>query len=253
MNKVYNFEAKSVDSVERSITHYISTETPDRDQDIVFQSGIDTANYRKNPVVLFNHNKNFVVGRNAWLKIEGVGTLSKTIFAETPLADDTFLLHKGGFLNAWSIGFMPKEYTINAERGGYDILKSELLEYSSVSVPANPEAIDEAKSMVKSIEMRDALFTKTSEIEIKKVLSEMRDDITKLFNFYNELKEVSLFDDIEKAEKDIEELKNNIETINKHIQTRTKEGVGSLDRDLLRKVLKEVAVGELSKLTGKQN
>jgi len=81
----------------------------------------------------------------------------------------------------------------------------------------------------------------------------MRDDITKLFNFYNELKEVSLFDDIEKAEKDIEELKNNIETINKHIQTRTKEGVGSLDRDLLRKVLKEVAVGELSKLTGKQN
>ena len=148
---------------------------------------------------------------------------------------------------------MPKKYTINAERGGYDIFKSELLEYSSVSVPSNPEAIDEAKSMVKSIEMRDALFTKTSEIEIKKVLSEMRDDITKLFNFYNELKEVSLFDDIEKAEKDIEELKNNIETINKHIQTRTKEGVGSLDRDLLRKVLKEVAVGELSKLTGKQN
>lgn len=51
-------------------------------------------------------------------------------------------------MRAVSVGFVPKKWTRNEERAGYavDFVEQELLEYSAVPVPANPEALLEAKS-----------------------------------------------------------------------------------------------------------
>ena len=48
---------KEISANERSITQYVSTHSVDRDNDIVLAKGIDLKNYRKNPVVLFNHQR----------------------------------------------------------------------------------------------------------------------------------------------------------------------------------------------------
>jgi hypothetical protein len=50
---------------------------------------------------------------------------------------------KRGFLRATSVGFRPKrdKYSWNEERGGIDFEEQELLEFSVVPVPSNPEAL----------------------------------------------------------------------------------------------------------------
>ena len=55
-----------------------------------------------------------------------------------------FEMYKQGFLNAFSIGFIPKEYTDRNNADGSTtrvFTKSELLEISAVPVPANPNAL----------------------------------------------------------------------------------------------------------------
>jgi HK97 family phage prohead protease len=63
-----------------------------------------------------------------------------------PFADQVFDLAKAGFLNATSVGFRPTRSRYNEARKGIDYLEQELLEWSIVSVPANPEALIEARS-----------------------------------------------------------------------------------------------------------
>jgi hypothetical protein len=56
---------------------------------------------------------------------------------------------KGGFLSAVSVGFAPVKYAFSDEPGrsfGIDFLQQELLEFSVCPVPANPEALIEARS-----------------------------------------------------------------------------------------------------------
>jgi hypothetical protein len=56
---------------------------------------------------------------------------------------------KGGFLSAVSVGFAPIKYAFSEEQGrsfGIDFLQQELLEFSVCPVPANPEALIEARS-----------------------------------------------------------------------------------------------------------
>jgi hypothetical protein len=74
-------------------------------------------------------------------------------------------------LKAVSIGFMPLETKPN-EAGGFDIVKSELLEVSIVSVPMNQEAVrikamtpDEVAAAIASFEAKlDAINAKLDEI-----------------------------------------------------------------------------------------
>jgi hypothetical protein len=62
--------------------------------------------------------------------------------AETyPFAETVRRMVAGGFLSAASVGFKPLKYMYNEERRGVDIEESELLEWSIVPVPANPECL----------------------------------------------------------------------------------------------------------------
>jgi hypothetical protein len=99
------------------------------------------------------------------------------------LAVKVFNAYKDDFLHAWSIGFMPKKYKridsenmedinkkyglsvteealANAPWGVYLIYEWELLEYSAVPVPGNPEALSaDAKKEFKSELMSRGLVT----------------------------------------------------------------------------------------------
>lgn len=141
--------ADSVDAGEgRTIVFTISTVSVDRDNDTVDPNGWDLANYRRNPVVLWAHDySELPVGKATEIAVTSDGKLKATCeFATHAFAETVFQMVKGGFLRATSVGFAPKRYEVNEKRGGLDFKEQELLEYSIVPVPANPEALVEARA-----------------------------------------------------------------------------------------------------------
>lgn len=141
LNKVFNATVKVLDEENMIIDHCISDEAPDRVGDVVYQDGIDTKDYMNNPVVLDSHTYDKPsVGKCLRLYRQGNQTRAQTQFAPTDDGKKYYALYKDGFMKAFSISFIPIEYSPN-KSGGYDISKSSLLEYSVVSVPCNPRAL----------------------------------------------------------------------------------------------------------------
>lgn len=119
-----------------------STPVIDREGEVIEQEGWDLKNYKKNPVLLWMHNIREVrppIGKVVKLWIEGSGKRAKLMFSpkfdlQDPFASDIFRKFKEGFLNTFSVGFMPIEQEDNIYKA------QELLEISAVPVPANPQA-----------------------------------------------------------------------------------------------------------------
>lgn len=138
-------ELKKIDEVNATIDGIFSSANEDRHGDIVMQT-FDLKAFKKNPVILDSHdhhNADSVIGKAKGLKVVDNKLVGKIEFAvnENPKAKIIFDLIKGRFLNAFSIGFIPKEFD-----DGNKILKSELLEISVVSVPANADCLVQAKA-----------------------------------------------------------------------------------------------------------
>jgi HK97 family phage prohead protease len=138
--KMLGVKVKGVDEENCTLEAIFSTEDEDRHGDIVRQNW-DLKQFKKNPVILNSHNywsATDVIGKAEKISVKNGQLEGKIKFAveENPIAKIIFDLYKNGFLNAFSVGFIPKEFS---ERG--EILKSELLEISAVSVPANAYAL----------------------------------------------------------------------------------------------------------------
>ena len=144
-------EAKADAEETRRLTFTISTESVDRDRDVVKLDGWDLTNYQKNPVVLWAHNyRQIPVGRSLRLWVEDGKLKSDTEFTPKGLDefnDVVFELYRRRFMRATSVGFLPKKWNWSEDRkNGIDFEAQELLEYSMVPVPANPDALMEARS-----------------------------------------------------------------------------------------------------------
>lgn len=132
---------------DRTARFVVSTDAVDRDNDVVDQKGWQLESYKRNPVVLWAHDYSALpVGKATEIAVSGGRLVATAQFAEHPFAETVFQLVKGGFLRATSVGFAPKAYKINDERDGVDFKEQELLEFSIVPVPANPEALIEARA-----------------------------------------------------------------------------------------------------------
>src|SRR5690606_10009508 len=73
-----------------------------------------------------------------------------------PEADMYRKLYKAGFMNSSSVGFIGKEWVDGDGKTSpfRKFTKVELLELSLVSIPANPEAITQAKSILNDAEVK---------------------------------------------------------------------------------------------------
>ncbi len=163
------------DSEERTVTAVISSAAIDRDQEILVPRGADLTNFLKNPVVLWAHDHSMpAIGKALFIAVKGRKIVAKVKFASTEFASEIFTLFKEGVLNAFSVGFKPtkshtptpKEIAKNPELAEvFRIFDEwELLEFSPVNVPANPEALATAvKSM--SDDTKRILGVKVDEIE----------------------------------------------------------------------------------------
>ncbi len=139
----------------------ISTEHEDRSGEIVMQDGIDTANYLRNPIVLWAHDySSMPVAVTDSLRkdiVNGVKcTIAKGRFAPTDFAQQLRKMYEQKFANTSSIGFMALEMQENK------ITKSELLEWSFVPVPCNAfaERMKEAGINVEMLKEKGFSFDK---------------------------------------------------------------------------------------------
>lgn len=152
-------EVKQVGSDDdRTFRFTISTGSVDRDKDTLAVKGWELGNFRKNPVVLFAHDsRRPPIGRAAKIFVEGNSLKADAEFMDSDtdisgFADTIFRMVKGGFLKTTSVGFLPIEFEFVSSKddedrvGGIDFLKQELLEFSIVPVPANPDALIQARS-----------------------------------------------------------------------------------------------------------
>ena len=134
----------------------ISSEVPDRQTDAIALDGWKLDNYRKNPVVLWAHNameQRPPIATSPAVWPEASKLRAKADFSQTfdidPFARMICQLIARKVINACSVGFQPIVYTFNEARGMFamDFLEQELLEWSPCPVPANPDALQGAKSM----------------------------------------------------------------------------------------------------------
>ncbi len=114
----------------------ITTDDIDRMGEMIKVDGWDTSLYMKSPVVLWGHNYSLMpVGITDSLTVQGNKVIAKGRFAPTEMGQTLRGLYDLGMLKASSVGFMV------LEQEGNIITKAQLLEWSFVSVPANPYAL----------------------------------------------------------------------------------------------------------------
>ncbi len=150
--KSFSAEVKA-EADSRVLTFTISTASVDRDGDTISVEGWKTAAYRKNPVVLWAHDRRSLpVARSLSESVEGGVFKSRAEFTPagmTRFNDTVFDMYKAGFLSAVSVGFLPIKWAWTEDKNrkfGIDFMEQELLEYSCVPVPANADALVEARS-----------------------------------------------------------------------------------------------------------
>ncbi len=246
-------EKKETNENEKSIVHFITTPDIDRGRDIVNPKGMDSADFEKTKTVFYNHNYYSPIGKNLWIKTINDGVRVKTQFASTDFAQEIYQLHKENVINTWSIGFdVPRRsgrysepidgaIEFDDKRGIRTINKWILLEYSSAPLAMNPNALDVAKSFVKSAELRKEIETIEATSDVKELLNAYKKDIDDLKTLIGELKTGNEF---EKINNEITEIKNNL----------SKKSVESLEKkpSLSEYDYARLFLRELSKITGKK-
>jgi uncharacterized protein len=178
IRKEFTSAIHSLSEKSRSITFTASTPAIDRYGDSISPDGFLLENFRRNPVFLFSHRSSDPpIGKVTSISIERGKALVATVQFATkevyPFAETCYQLHKNGFLQAVSVGFLPKESEpiIDSSTGrqtGERFLKQELLEISSVQVPANAECLARAvhKGVVSESESREFVRRSIGEVRL---------------------------------------------------------------------------------------
>lgn len=150
LRKAFEGQLIEVQPGRREIVACISTSAVDRDGDVVLPEGLLRKNYA-GLTVFYNHDTALPLGAAQWVKKSGDRVLAKYRCTDkTQFGRDMFALAQDGILNSYSVGFLPGEFSnptpeeiarrpeMKKARRVYR--QWELLEFSLVGIPANPEA-----------------------------------------------------------------------------------------------------------------
>jgi HK97 family phage prohead protease len=132
----------------------------DRMRDVIEPDGWKLDNFRRNPIALFGHDPQFVIGR--WHDV-GVrkGQLTGSLELMDPVSERLREIHtavNAGILRTVSVGFHSDSAEPLGKGGGLRFTEAELVECSLVAVPANPNALAVARSLGLSRETRALIF-----------------------------------------------------------------------------------------------
>lgn len=144
---------KTTSATGKGLEFILSDATVDRYGDVIEPAGWVLSNFKKNPIALFGHSASFPIGTWQDVRVEAgklIGRLQLAARGTSARLDELISLVEQGILRAVSVGFIPiKGEPIDPARpyGPQRYTKQELSECSLVSVPANPSALQLAKSL----------------------------------------------------------------------------------------------------------
>lgn len=153
--KNYDAKTSDVDADKSTEVSIISTSSVDRDMEVVVSKGL---RFPEHVTVLFNHDPDKPVGRKMWVTSRASVVKAKTEFGPTDFAQEIFVLVMSDVLKQKSIGMdpgtmkrrqiVPEDLRKNLEWKGAETIidGADVLEYSVVSIAANPDAIRQAKA-----------------------------------------------------------------------------------------------------------
>lgn len=213
-------EMKIEDNESNKFRVVVTTEWVDRDWEVLKAEGIDFEAYMKNPVVLVDHRYTIdsIVWKTLSITQENWQTIAEGIFADTENAKIVKELYNGWFVKTVSIGFIPKARNQDDK---LIIEKSEMLEFSFVAVPANPEALSlDGKLYKKAVEswivkeVSEDDIDEEKEIDIKTVSATMKEFREEIKSEISEIKTLlrTLTDD-KVEEKTLKESRENAQKL----------------------------------------
>jgi HK97 family phage prohead protease len=150
------------------ITMVMSDYSLDRHEERIDQAGWELENFKKNPVLLWDHTNWYLpVGRVDNVRIEENELKGNMVFTpksipQSGMGPQGYVvgeLIRTGFLFAGSVGMLVKRVEFQDDTEEVILRKQELLEFSIVTVPANPNALvqNSFKQNYSLPMMRDAL------------------------------------------------------------------------------------------------
>ena len=192
-HKQYRVQIKQVgDEPDRTLRFIGSDESVDRDGDIIDVAGWDTDDYMKNPVVLWAHNRGAMdlppIGKTVNLNkdiknkqlvfdikfptLAELSTDAQNASDHAKFVDTIYNMCKNNYLNAVSVGFRGLEYKQRDDDAAMELpewqrgthyMEQELFEISICPVPANPNALQTAKSkgLIDDYTIKSFFYTKT--------------------------------------------------------------------------------------------
>ena len=150
MDRLESFgHLREVDSDKSRVKAVISTGDIARDDAIIDPEGWDFSNYDRNPVVLWMHNDSAMPFARTVDRIATPNELMATaeFDMEDPMGATIFRKIEAGFINATSVRWLPKRTELitegkgDGERQVLIFREQELLEWSFVTIPADPKAL----------------------------------------------------------------------------------------------------------------
>ncbi len=207
LEKIYRtipFEIRSIDTEARTFQAVASDPTVDRHGESISQDGWELGNFIKNPVILLNHDYDglpVAQAINVGFDKEGrlVFTPKFATADEYDLADTVFKLYQGGYMRAFSVGFIPLDAEWDKVNETYTYTRMELLEISAVTVPSNPNAL--------ALAYKEGIVTETD----RKKLIATHKSIVKSLTEVVTLPHTESIDEDEEVTKELEETINRID------------------------------------------
>lgn len=136
----YKFQVKKVGS-DTFIEGWANKAVVDRGKDIIQMDAWQLDNYKKVPMILFNHDKDKPVGKAVDVRPtdQGLYIKAKISNSKDPTISMVRDLVQEGILNAFSVGFDAQDEQQNNE-GINEIKQAELYECSIVTLPMNQDS-----------------------------------------------------------------------------------------------------------------
>ena len=175
-------EIKVVDKSAGLITAVVSTESVDRDGDIIRQGYWDLNHFKAHPILLSSHNYRGLQNQiGEWTSMDVkdgklTGEAKYYVKEGNPEADWGFKLASKGRA-AFSVGFVPdmskaKQIDSNGNLS-YEFMGQELLEVSQVTVPSNADALQSFKGMGLHPDLEAIVTEVMDDMDVKEQVSEI--------------------------------------------------------------------------------
>lgn len=164
LKKILGLDKKSVDSENKTVRFLMSTDSVDREGEVLTKDGWILPANKKVPMIdshkWWDGAKNAFAAVTVWQDDEGLWGEAK--FASTQLGKDMFTLYAEDVLTQVSVGFLvyKAEFKNIEDRQVYHILEKELFELSAVILGANQDA---AKKMLEEGRIGQKSFNILSE------------------------------------------------------------------------------------------